>query len=336
MTMIEKVKTASLNEMEEVLNVYVREGYNIDKLLDEFNMFSKEKRQILIKRFFNGKHYKFLEVLTKTDDKVFMVDYLVNKNLIMYAFEFLSGICDPKSFVKSDNINKILNVITTDAIIENFGTYFKDEILELKDDYYKLLSKKDELSDDDIRKVYIKSFAMEFEEYKSFHYHYLSYKEKFKHTKIFLSENCSNYYLAKMYLDKGDFYDEDFGKLLLNIGCFAPADVIYDVLIRHERMFNESQKLMLEKSLYDTRDIEYIAYYTFYKNKKEFNRLFKSAILFLGFVRLNEELFKNTEILNDVVNEIKEKEVKYTDSGVVNKIDTSYQIKPKNGVKPNE
>lgn len=332
MTMIEKVKTASLNEMEEVLNEYVREGYDVDKLLDNFNEFDFEKKVIIVKRFWNTNYHKFEEVVTYAKDIEFMIKYLMERRLTAYAYDYLVKIISKEMIgVEINYLNEIIDYVSTDAMVNDTGSYFLNEILNKKTDYYKLLSIKDKLSDDEIDLIYNKSFERENDFIHIFDY--LRCDEKKEYTRKFVSINSDNYMLAKALLYSGYYDEESYEKLLLLIGAFASADVIYDVLIDHQ--VNKSQKQMLEKALYDTKDIEYIAYYTFYRNKKEFNRLFGSGLMFLAFVSLNKQLFTNERMLLSVTDAIKEKEVKYTDS-IVNKIDTSYQIKPKNGVKPNK
>lgn len=323
--MLDRLLDAKLSEMDELLNLYVKERHSVVYILDNFSLFNKEKKKMIIKRFYYYHQTKFEKMISSNEDVALMIEYFMEKpEIYVYAAsKFMKKLSEPKKYVKDKYIDVIISNTSTDSIIENFNSYFKNEILELKDDYYKLLNVKEELTSEDIVAIYEKTFKF-LPECKMLFDHYLNFAEKKEYTKLYLTHNPESYDITH-YLIKQRAYDkEDFDKLILLVGCFSSAELIYDVIINEQ--LTESQEKMLEKALYDTRNIEYIAYYTFYKNKKEFNRLFKSSLLFLGFVKLNEHLFKDKEILEDVIDAIETKKVNYTDN-VINKINTTYQIK---------
>lgn len=325
--MLDRLLDAKLSEMDELLNSYVKEGHSVSYLLNNFSLFNIEKKKIIIERFYKFWHYNFNEIITSNEDIVLMIDYLTRYGYSSY--DYFKKMTEPKKYLEKKVIDDIIEPIGSEILIRGFGDYFKDEIIETKFDCYELLKIKEKLSKEEIIKIYKKTFSdcnYIFDEY-------LSFNEKMEYTKVFLSENSDMYSVAEFLIKERAYDKEDFNKLILLIGAFAPASSIYNVLMKEK--LSDSQKLMLEKSLYDTKDIEYIAYYTFYKNKKEFNRLFGNVLLFLGFVKLNKELFKNDEIINDIIESAEAKNEKYVDS-VVSKIQTTYKIKPKNGVKPNK
>lgn len=320
--MIKKIMEADLWDVPELLDTYVREGYNVDYLIDSFEQFDNEKKELLIKRFYKYHMLQFNKVISKNEDCVLMIKYLLSKNLQISAYLYLKKMSEPKTKLEQNDINKILEYIKTITIANDFGGYFINEVIILKKDYYEMLKVKEKLSNEDKEKIYNKSFeSFDIEIFDE----YLSYDEKVAYTKLFLNKKSDNYNLTN-YLLKKHYYNskEDYDKLILLIGAFASAEIIYQVIMREN--LNDSQIKILEKALYDTLDIEYIAYYTFYKNKKEFKRLFKSTILFLGFVKLNEHLFKNKEILKNITEEIESKNNNYVDS-ITSKINTTYKIK---------
>lgn len=319
--MLDRLLDAKSNEMDELLNSYVKEGHSVNYLLHNFSLFNTEKKKIIIERFYKFRHYNFNEIITSNEDTVLMIDYLTKYGYS--AYDYLKKMAEPKKYLEKKVIDDIIEPIGSEILIRDFSDYFKDEILETKFDCYELLRIKEKLSKEEIIKIYKKTFSdcdFIFDEY-------LSFNEKKEYTKVFLSENSDMYFVAEFLIKERAYDKEDFDKLILLIGAFAPASSIYNVLMKEN--LSDSQKIMLEKSLYDTKDIEYIAYYTFYKNKKEFNRLFGSVLLFLGFVKLNRELFKESAIINDIIDSAEASNEKYVDN-VASKIEVSYKITPKN------
>lgn len=318
---IERINDASFDETRNLLDEYVREGYSVDNLLDNFESFTTEKKKILIVRFYNYNMSKFEEKIKSVEDCKLLIEYLLGRKLPMNAYFYMKKINDPKSFVKQDYINEMLKNVKIRTIVEDYGEYFIDEVLNIKEDYFDLLIAKDKLSKETKEKIYKKSFnCIDPEKFDE----YLNYEEKLAYTNLFVNAKTKNYYFAYYLIWKKFYAKEDLDKLISLIASFAPSDIIYYVLKNED--LNKSQIKVLEKALYDTLDIEYIAYYTFYKNKKEFKRLFKNTILFLGFVSLNEHLFKNKVELQSVIKDIEKENVNYVDD-VIAKIGTTYQKK---------
>ena len=204
------------------------------------------------------------------------------------------------------------------SIYDDFKDVFEDILLK-RNDYYKLLEKKDLLNDKLINEI-CKKCITSFDEYNKVKY-YLNDEETKKLASIFISSNNNSSWtwikileeIIKVYdelkIDACDYDEKDYNRLLIIIGTFGTADVIYNALMNQK--LNESQSKMLEKALLDTHDIQYISYYYFYKNREMFLKLFGSTLLFLSFVSMNKELFTNTIILSAITELIKEENKKY-------------------------
>lgn len=260
--------------------------------------------------------------LNNDEDRKILIDILKEKKKL--SFEAMIFMNNPKILDK-EVIISILSCKNSLAIYEYFGELFMDVILErdVIDQYdaYKLLEKKDILSFDAITKIYEKSFN-NISDYL-FVLKYLSDNEKKDLTKIFINKKHDNVDIIKRILKDKNYYKEDYDKLILLVGMFGTAPIIYDTLME-EKKLNASQIKMLEKSLLETHDIEYIAYYYFFKNKEKFVALFGSALLFLSYVEMNKKYFRNTMILESIVSKIKEDEMKFVEE-VDNKINISYR-----------
>lgn len=259
--------------------------------------------------------------LNNDEDRKILIDILKEKKAL--SFEAMIFMNNPKILDK-EVIISILSCKNSLAIYEYFGELFMDVILErdVIDQYdaYKLLEKKDILSFDAITKIYEKSFN-NISDYL-FVLKYLDDNEKKELTKVFINKKHDDINIIKRIIDDKNYYKEDYDKLILLVGMFGTASIIYDTLME-EKNLNTSQVKMLEKSLLETYDIEYIAYYYFFKNKEKFIALFGSALLFLSYVEMNKKLFRNTIILESIISKIKEDEMKFVED-VNGKINISY------------
>lgn len=318
--MLDRLLDAKLSDMEELLNEYVNGGYSVIYLLENFNLFSSQKKKMLIERFYSHYNYKFNEIITKNKDIVLIIEYLFDNGTYTDIYNYTLKLKDPKKYLKKEHLDEIVTIISTGVLVQDFGIYFKEEIIKTKVDCYELLIIKEKLSKEEIIEIYKKTFNS----YKNIFENYLNNDERREYTKIFLSENSDMYFIAEFLIKEKAYDEEDFDKLILLIGAFAPASSIYNILMNEK--LSDLQRIILEKSLYDTKDIEYIAYYTFYKNKEEFKRIFKGTILFLGFVMLYEHLFENKKVLKGIIEEIEKENVNYVDN-ITNKINTSYELK---------
>lgn len=259
--------------------------------------------------------------LNSDEDRKILINILKDKKTL--SFDVMKFMNNPKILDK-EIIISILSCKNSLAIYEYFGELFMDVILErdVIDQYdaYKLLEKKDILSEEAITKIYEKSFN-NISDYLVV-LKYLDNDEKKVLTRIFINKKHDNVDIIKRILKDKNYYKEDYDKLILLVGMFGSASIIYDTLME-EKNLNASQVKMLEKSLLETHDIEYITYYYFFKNKEKFIALFGSALLFLSYVEMNKTHFKNTNILELVISKIKEEEINFVED-VNDKINISY------------
>ncbi len=260
-------------------------------------------------------------------DKTLLINILVKYNQINIAYYAMKYMENPKN-LSSDIILSILNEFDVVTIVKDFGILFIDELFE-REDYYNMLKLKDKLPGFVIKRIYKKIF-LSIEDYSCANY-FLTKEEKQEFTKVFVEEKSDNGYIANEILKNKDYKKEDYEKLLHIVTVHAKADVIYDVLMRENLSNNQRNKL--EKALLDTRDMEYITYYYFFKKIDEFKLLFGSALLFLAYVQMNKEKFKNNEILKYVIDKIKEENNEVFSSKIESKVGVSYTKKPKKDVK---
>ncbi len=292
-----------------------------------------EKKQFIYDNYvFNNPYtdYENLSMYLRNDqDRICLINSLIKYNSFISAYDVVKFMNDPKQLDK-EVLRKILHScknISVCDVIKDFDLLFVDELVTRKD-YYELLKYKNKLSLKIIKDIYIKSFSS-LDDYKKIA-NILSFQEKKEYTKLFLREKCDNAFIANEILKNNYCEKEDYEKLLLIVGMFAKADVIYDVLMREN--LSESQRKMLEKALLETGDIEYISYYYFYKNKEKFKLLFGSSLLFLAYVQMNKEKFLNKNILKEITESIKQEDNDLF-SSIESKIGVSYTKKPKKNVK---
>ena len=265
--------------------------------------------------------------LKNDDDRALFIKCLLEKDETHKAYCIMKYMDNPQR-LSDDVIEEVIKYENSDMVIKDFDLLFINMILN-KSDYYKLLKYNNKLSTDVIRKIYIKSFNS-LDDYYNVMY-FLNDKEKKEYTKVFLEEKSDNAIIVNSILKNKDYEKEDYERLLLIVGMFAKADVIYDVLMREN--LNKEQEKMLKKALLDTGNVEYIAYYYFFKEIDNFKLLFGSALLFLAYVQMNKEKFKNKKILKDVIDKIKEENNKEFSSKIESKVGVSYTKKPKKSVK---
>lgn len=244
--------------------------------------------------------------LNYDEDRKLLISLLLEKNKKALAYDVMRFMDDPTT-LDEKTITIILSCKNSLMIYECFGELFIDAILKRNviDQYdaYKLLEKKDVLSEETLIKIYEKSFG-NVGDYL-FAIKYLDDNEKKDLTRIFINKKQDNVDIIKRILKDKNYHKEDYNRLILLVGMFGSASVIYGTLM-NEQNLSDSQIKMLEKALLDTHSIEYVSYYYFYKRKDLFINMFGSSLLFLSFVNMNKILFKNTNILNNIIKEIKE------------------------------
>ncbi len=248
-------------------------------------------------------NYENLAMYLRCDeDRMCLINSLLKYNAFMSAYDVAKVMSNPKALDE-----KVLRMmlcscknISVDDVVKDFDLLFIDELINMKD-YYNLLKYKNKLSYEMVNKICLKSFSS-LDDYKKIT-SILNAQERKKYVKLFLDSMCDNASVANQILKNKDYEKEDHERLILIICHFGKADVIYDVLMRED--LSDMQTKMFEKALLNTNNIEYIAYYYFYKNKEKFNLLFGSSLLFLSYVLLNEDKFTNKTILEDVKNKIR-------------------------------
>ncbi len=249
----------------------------------------------------------FKYLMNDDKEKKYAIESIMKTEDVILAYNVFKTMNNPK-LIENDLLQKILLNQNILSIYDDFKDAFEDILLK-RNDYYKLLEKKDSLSDELINKIY-KKCINSFDEYNKVKY-YLNDEETKKLASIFISSKSDNVLIATDIIKSKNYDEKDYNRLLIIIGTFGTADVIYDALMNQK--LNESQSKMLEKALLDTHDIQYISYYYFYKNREMFLKLFGSTLLFLSFAGMNKELFTNTIILSAITKLIKEENKKYQD-----------------------
>lgn len=249
----------------------------------------------------------FKYLMNDDKEKKYAIESIMKTEDVILAYNVFKTMNNPK-LIENNLVEKMLLNQNILSIYDDFKDAFEDALLK-RNDYYKLLEKKDSLSDELINKIY-KKCINSFDEYNKVKY-YLNDEETKKLASIFISSKSDNVLIATDIIKSKNYDEKDYNRLLIIIGTFGTADVIYDALMNQK--LNESQSKMLEKALLDTHDIQYISYYYFYKNREMFLKLFGSTLLFLSFAGMNKELFTNTIILSAITKLIKEENKKYQD-----------------------
>ena len=266
--------------------------------------------------------------LDSDKDRKLLINVLLERDEKSVAYDVMSVMNNPK-ILDEEDIELILSIRNSLAIYEYFGELFIDVILKRNviDQYdtYKLLEKKDVLSQDTIIKIYEKSFN-NISDYLMV-LMYLDDNEKKDLTNIFINKKHDNVDIIKRILKDKNYYKEDYNRLILLVGMFGSASIIYDTLM-NEQNLSDSQIKMLEKALLDTHSIEYVSYYYFYKRKDLFIKMFGSSLHFLAFAIMNRELFKDGFVLNDIANAIEEESGEFNKS-IIEKYGLAYEKKRK-------
>lgn len=314
LTLIKELKLVETPKSFEILlKSYLEDGYSVKNLLK--NITDAGKRKIMLEMIFKQPIIEPTKMIEDcydymlSDEKVYVFRIVLEKSPLQ-AYYFFRKINNPKAKLTSEEIAKIINQTTTSVVIEDYNSYFAEELLK-KDDYYELLSIRQNLLKNIIDEIYEKSILKTDDHDFIRVIEYLNNEEKQNYARMFLNLDSKNYKIAMYVLDNKIYFKEDFDKLLKIVGNNAPADVIYKVLMNET--LSEENKKTLEKGLLRTGDIEYISYYYFYKNKDVFIQLFGSTLLFLSFVMINKSIFKNKLLLEEVIIKIKAENASYSD-----------------------
>lgn len=310
--------------LEGFLSEYINSGDSIDVLLEATNAFKDDKRNLILSiiadlsTFYLHKiaESKYLE----DADRVYVIKKLINDNKYVstIAYGVMRYVNNPKKCFNDDEIKWILKDVDIKEIIDKYGAYFSLELLD-RPDYFHLLNVKKELSSEVLNKIYFKSFRSKHEYLNVISY--LSAEEKKDYVKKFLKPGCINYEIAFDMISNKYYRGEDYARLLKVIENYAPANIIYEVLMNET--LDKKEIDMLEKALLKTGNIEYISYYYFFKDREKFILLFGSALRFLSFVMLNEDKFKNKKLLNTIIESIAKEEKNFSQE-VNSKVGVAY------------
>lgn len=319
----------NLVKLKELVSIYIDYGYSLDVLLEVVKDFEGNKRNLVLNLLVDASLICVNKIAKSKylgdNDRVYVIKKLINDNKYVstIAYGVMIYIDDPKKYFNDDEIKKVLRNINIKEIIDKYGVYFAKELLN-RPDYYYLLKVKKELPNEVLNQIYFKSFR-----FKSDYLNViaqLNEEDKKDYVKTFLKLGCTNYEIAFDIIKNKYYQEEDYVRLLKVIGHYAPANIIYDILMNE--ILDKKEIDMLEKALLKTGNIEYISYYYFFKDREKFILLFGSALLFLSFVTLNKESFNNLNILDVIINKIKEEEVLFKDS-INCKINAAYYKKTK-------
>ncbi len=322
-------KEEDVKKIKEFLSIYVNNGFSTESLLEVAKDFKESKRNLVLDYLVDTSILNLSKIAgsnyLKDTDKVYVIKKLIDndKDILPLAYLIMNHVDDPKKYFTSHEINLILKDVDTKEIIESYGTYFASYLLD-KPNYYYLLEIKKDLNSSVLNEVYIKSFCSK-DDYLIV-INYLNNEEKKDYVDKFLNYKEANYEIAYDIL-KNKYYKKEDHEKLLKIISGAKASIIYEILM--EEPLNEKENKMLEKALLKTGDIEYIAYYYFFKNKEKFILLFGSSLLFLSFVALNKNTFKNKKLLNTITKIIKDEEAYFSEEVKTN-VDIAYHKMQKN------
>ena len=318
---------------EEILNEIKEKGTFIgnDVLNDYFNLILKEnsyndgvknlirvvydvsdfwEKYYYYRYMIKEKNIKLIEYIDDGKDEDLRAIIRVYNSLgkVGNGYVYLGKIKDTNKFKDCYDENLIISSLNTQSIrtvYEDFGEKFTYIYIK-QCDYYNLLCVKNLLSEETINKIYLKCMRSK-EEYKKV-ISLISKDEIYSLTKIYL-KNGNNTDIAVDIIKNKYYKDEEFDKLIENIESYGTAKNIYYVLMNYKLSTENERKL--EKALLRTGDIEYISYYYFFKNKDLFLKMFASTLLFLSFVQMNKELFKDAVILKIVTEMIKKENKEY-------------------------
>lgn len=242
------------------------------------------------------------EILKTDEEKALLIECMP---------KFPKGICcilfqmdkeSIKRLVAKDKIKLVLEEIQCwDNIYDKFGDILEDEMIEI-DARYRIMPYVNELSCSAFEKVCKRNLDID-----GYNRLIEELKEPVKrriYTNVFIKEKCCDAYVASKILDAKDYEEAEVNKLLMVVASFGKASIIYENL--KINTLTESQRKMLEKALLETHNIEYISYYYFFNNKREFIKLYGSMLAFAAFASLHKELFKNTLILGVIMESIKD------------------------------
>lgn len=305
---IENLQKCDSSEENELIELYLKNSY-YEEIIDKITSFDLEKRKRIFTNLFKkGLNYNYI------NNQKTLINYhnLYRESGYGFDYDLVKKIDNLKECLDSKYILELLNKKDSKTLVNDYSNYFEDEILN-KNDFYYLLEVKSSLKSSTVNKIYIETY--DYVRYLNIK-KYLTKEELISYSKVFTDEGYIDIKIIYDFLLNG-YYNEDNIDILLNeFTSFATDRQIYDVLMTDN--FDGKYKNMLEGALYDSGNIEYIAYYYFYKNKEKFILLFGSIALFLSYLLNNEQRFTNKAILSDVINKIKEETKEVSDR--VNKL----------------
>jgi len=303
---LEELKKCDSSEEKELIDLYIKNSY-YGEIIDKIINFDLDKRIRIFKNIFLDFEY--------INNQETLINYhnLYRESGFVFDYDLIKKIDNPKDNLNSKYISEMLDKKDSETLVKDYGNYFEDEILK-KDDFYCLLMIKDLLKKETVNIIYER-----INDYKKYlklkKYLEYDYDELVSYGKVFTQKGYTDAKIAYDILVNKWYTEENIDYLITVFVSNSTALQLYNVLMTNN--FEGEYKEILEKALYDTGNIEYIAYYYFYRNKEKFILLFGSSTLFLVYVLNNKEKFTST-ILKDVLNKIKEETKEVSDK--VNKL----------------
>lgn len=299
----------SIYGIDKVVEYYVKNDgiiialKRMEKLSDESK---KEIFKCLLITCYNYSIEYISDIITNQNDLALCYKVIYNEDV---NYDVFRKIKEPKKYFDKQYLNIVIQRVPTNQIIEDYGLYFKDEILNCVN-FYELLRIKDKLDTETINKIYSK-----INNYNIYNdsKEYLNKEDLKEYSKLFVKNRFTDVYIAYDLLVNKTYYEENIIDLLAVITMKADAKVIYNLLMNTN--LDKKYVQLLENELSNISK-EYYIYYLFYKDKDKFLKLFASSLIFLSYVSLNIELFTDSKVLNEITEVIKSENKDF-----INKID---------------
>ncbi len=281
---------------------YVDNEYDILKLSNLSISDTKKKAlyESIIRYFFYDLFY--YEIKKEKDKILFLkVFCIVNPEFTTNYYPMLSDITDPVSVFSVDElktITKFVSINDWESVEDSIGFKKTADIINVIipiNNVFQATKVLKYIPVDKMNTVYEAACqdSICFKHY----YNNVDNEEKEKLLDYYLINKKNDYYTS-IYILQNNLVKDDISLIEK-----SSSTIIY-LYIMNNDLNNEDEK-KLEKALLKTNDFEYIIYYYFYKNKYMFYKIFINTVIFLAFVKMNEVLFKNRMILDDVIDKIK-------------------------------
>ena len=301
---IEKIKKAEDSYyVRSLVKTYINKEYNVYNLMN-LNISDDKKsalyETIIVYLYDNLFYYHIKE----EKDKVLFLKALCYVNPIKESnyYKMLNDISDPVSKFTINELNiltRYIKVYGWQDLEETIGFDKASSIInkivpfEVIHISYEVIK----YANEDNKKKILEAACYNI---NSFLLAYDKFDDKYKEELInYYIDNNKNEYQISDYIIKNNLIKSD-----ISIIEKSTSTIIYSYLMNNDLSIEDEKRL--EKALLKTNDFEYIVYYYFYKNKYMFYKIFTTLVIFLAFVKINGNLFKNKNILEDILNKVKE------------------------------